>query len=45
MKVFLAVLARKLDFKLANPQEAIVMKIMSMMPKPVDGVPVTSTPR
>jgi cytochrome P450 len=45
MKVFLAVLARKLDFKLANPQEVIVMKRMSILPKPADGVPVTSKPR
>jgi cytochrome P450 len=46
MKVFLAVLARKIDFQLVqSPEEELVIKRMSIMPTPADGVPVTATAR
>jgi len=44
MKVFLAVLARKIDFSLANQNllagQDVVWKRMSIIPKPDDGVPI-----
>jgi retinoid hydroxylase len=40
MKVFLAVLARKLDFELAGQTDKLKWKRMSIIPKVVDGVPV-----
>jgi cytochrome P450 len=45
MKVFLSVLARNVDFELVNPQDQIIMKRMSIMPKPADGLPIAATPR
>ena len=40
MKVFLAVLARRIDYQLENPNKEIELKTISIMPQPADGVPI-----
>ena len=40
MKVFLATLARRVDYDLVSPTDKILWKRMSIMPRPLDGVEV-----
>jgi len=49
MKVFLAVLAQNVDYRLADEgalkgEDAVLWKRMSIIPKPADGVPIVMTP-
>lgn len=44
MKVFLAMLARRVDYDLLSPSDEILWKRMSAMPRPLDGVVVAPRP-
>lgn len=44
MKVFLATLARRVDYDLVGPTDKLQWKRMSIMPQPLDGVEVAARP-
>jgi len=44
MKIFLATLARRVDYDLVSPTDKILWKKMSIMPRPLDGVEVAARP-
>ena len=45
MKVFLAVIARNVEFELAEPSKKVVWKRLSVLPKPASGVPIMARPK
>jgi cytochrome P450 len=44
MKVFLATLARRVDYDLVGPTDKVLWKRMSVLPRPLDGVEIAPRP-